>query len=99
MRLAGTALASVLLASIGLLLAAMSGASPLRVPGFPDGSPAANADATTAPPASPSADPRDGGGTAAAQPTPSTPTTTTSPTSRRRVPTHTPTHAKPSKSH
>ena len=36
MVVVGTAVGSLLLATLGLLIAGLSGASPVRVPGFPD---------------------------------------------------------------
>jgi hypothetical protein len=97
MLVVGGAVGSVLLATLGLLIAGLSGASPVRVPGFPDSGgnvvvdphqPAAGPQPTTVAPGT--------GQTGAAVP-PAAAGTATEETNRR-VPTQTPPHRpKPTK--
>jgi hypothetical protein len=93
MVVVGTAVGSLLLATLGLLIAGLSGASPVRVPGFPDsGRAVVDQQAPAAVPPPETVEP---GATAVAPPG-AVPTSVENP--NRRVPTQTPSHRpKPTK--
>ena len=97
MVVVGTAVGSVLLATLGLLIAGLTGASPVRVPGFPD-SGRVNVDQKApaiAPQPSTLESAPDAGSTAGVLPTPGV---TYAENENRRVPTQTPSHRpKPTK--
>jgi hypothetical protein len=97
MLVVGTAVGTVLLATLGLLIAGLSGASPVRVPGFPDGGRPAQADQSEfADVPQPTSSVGDTAGSTGAQPGPTG--AVSEPTENRRVPTHTPDHRpKPTK--
>ena len=97
MLVVGTAVGTVLLATLGLLIAGLSGASPVRVPGFPDGGQPAQADQSDlADQPQPTSSAGDAAGSIGGQPG-STGAAAES-TQNRRVPTHTPAHRpKPTK--
>ena len=93
MVVVGTAVGSLLLATLGLLIAGLSGASPVRVPGFPDSGRAVVDQ--QAPAAVPPPDPAEPGATVGP---PEAVPTSDAENQNRRVPTQTPSHKpKPTK--
>jgi hypothetical protein len=97
MVVVGTAVGSVLLATLGLLIAGLTGASPVRVPGFPD-SGRVNVDqqAPAIAPQPSTLESAPGAGSTAG--VPPTPGATSAESENRRVPTQTPSHRpKPTK--
>jgi hypothetical protein len=98
MVVVGTAVGSVLLATLGLLIAGLSGAGPVRVPGFPDSGRVEVDQPAPAPAAvpQPTAGEPGAGSTAGSQPGPTVTSADDNP--NRRVPTQTPSHKpKPTK--
>ena len=94
MVVVGAAVGSLLLATLGLLVAGLSGASPVRVPGFPDSGRAVVDQ--QAPAAVPPPDPVEPGATTVGPPEAVPPSVAENP--NRRVPTQTPSHKpKPTK--
>jgi hypothetical protein len=97
MVVVGTAVGTVLLAALGVLVAGLTGTSPVRVPGFPDGgqpAPAGQLDPAGDGAAGLTEPGAETAGQPVVQPTPGA--TTEAP--NRRVPTQTPAHRpKPTK--